>query len=389
MLRVWLRSTDAFRRRNEYKKLSKSTIDGVLAENNYDYTRSKQALSMISAKSWRISLVRWISGIAGSSADKTEDFSSISTGCTELDEELDALHNSTKRKEQIALDAQVARDLNLKEHERAQEVMECQCCFGDVTWDEICHCSNLHYFCHGCLRRTVEESVYGQGHVLDQARGTARCISSSTDPPCTATVPRSILAHALPPELLQAVEDRLARDAQDSSALALCRCPFCPYAIVDEDRLESTFEAHFTRFVEMLAIGTVAYAAIFPHPAVSLLALMAAASFGLHALGYLRPAIVVLEAKLNLPTMGLRPRGEKIAVLRCRNPRCGRSSCLECGKEWIGMHDCSRQEQDRKRAYMEQVLAEAIKRTVRFSPHCCMTDEDVFSPSVRSAIPHS
>jgi hypothetical protein len=49
---------------------------------------------------------------------------------------------------------------------------------------------------------------------------------------------------------------------------------------------------------------------------------------------------------------------------QCRNPKCGKTSCLLCSKAVNGLHSCTDDAQDAYRLYVEKAMADAVKRTV-------------------------
>ena len=197
----------------------------VLVENNYDYVRSRASLLDLNARSWHRRLVSLF----------IPRYKGRPTGCAELDHEIDTVRNGIPRKEQLASDALLAQTINEEQYRTVDALFECQCCFGEFPWEEICFCSDLHSFCRECLQRSVEGSLYGQGSSFDYIRASIKCISSIADPACMASISPPLLPHFLSPRVFSSLEDHLVKRALDMSGVRSLRCPFCSYAVVDGD----------------------------------------------------------------------------------------------------------------------------------------------------------
>ncbi|KAF8243320.1 hypothetical protein K440DRAFT_664172 [Wilcoxina mikolae CBS 423.85] len=338
----------------EFRGLSKSTVQAVMAEHNFMYTRSRATLAEIAAKSWRFSLSNLFR--------RSPRFTSFldpstrpSTGCKELDDELFDLGREL-REAQIAADREIAAQLNEAEHADANELLECQCCFGDYAWEETVVCTEGHFFCHGCLIRSVQESIYGQGKSLLTTHCSVRCLSSSASPPCTSSVPADILRAVLPDEIYHSLEDRTASESLEKSGLKLIRCPFCGYAEADElqpYRIKCSALAIgiMTPFVAISSLS-----ALLPGFALlwrTCLALLLIAFSPLLSTSTSRLSAVIRQVHL-------RRRG---TLFRCYNPRCSRESCILCSKEWAPFHKCYEREEDAVRIFVEKAMADAVKRT--------------------------
>src|SRR3954454_9807900 len=99
-----------------------------MAENNFDYEKSRITLLDISSKSWRFSVSSW--WFRRKPPSGTVDAFPKPSGSPELDAELLKL-GAPKRAEQIGRDRKIALLLNEAEHASADELVECECCFGD------------------------------------------------------------------------------------------------------------------------------------------------------------------------------------------------------------------------------------------------------------------
>lgn len=325
-----------------------------MAEHNFMYTRSRATLAEIAAKSWRFSLSNLFRR-SPCPASFLDPKIYPSTGCKELDDELFDLSRES-RDAQIAADRVVAAQLNEAEHADANELLECQCCFGDYAWEETVVCTEGHFFCHSCLIRSVQESIYGQGKSLLTTHCSVRCLSSSASPPCTSSVPADILRAVLPDEIYHSLEDRTASESLEKSGLKLIRCPFCGYAEADElqpyrikrSALAVGIMAPFVA-VSSLSILLLGFATVWR----GCLALLLIAFSPLFSISASRIGTALREVHL-------RHRG---TLFRCYNPRCSRESCISCSKEWAPFHKCYEREEDAVRIFVEKAMADAVKRT--------------------------
>ncbi|KAG0125275.1 hypothetical protein HOY82DRAFT_572176 [Tuber indicum] len=347
----------------EFKGLAHSTIKAVMAENNFDYARSRLTLMDIAGKSWRFSVTNFFRGArSGIPPEPTL----TATGCKELDDELFSLGKPT-RDRQMDEDLKVAKLLNEAEHAVSSEMMECECCFGDYPWTEIASCSDGHFFCHQCLLRSVQEGLYGQGRNILAEVCSVRCLSSSASPPCAAFVPHELLLAILPPDILHSLEDKTAAESLERSGLDLARCPFCAYAEVvalEEYRIKRSAK------VALLASVLVLFS-IVPLALMAFLILILTMMFTLRSPFLHRETSNSIQWILSLTafrehvekSIGRIQRKRRGNFFRCGNARCGRDSCLECGREWAPFHKCYEKEEDSVRIYVEKAMADAIKRT--------------------------
>ena len=284
------------------------------------------------------------------------------TGCAQLDEEIYAL-GRPERDAQSSRDEQLARSINEDEHAQAGALFECECCFGDFTWEDITVCTNGHFFCHGCLDRSVKEALYGQGGCLFREKGSVHCISSVALPACQGFVASTLLPQALPTETFDRLEQRFSRDQLQSSGLPLVHCPACTYAVVDTSMLPP---------LRPTAMGTLVLLVMFIVRLFSQYFLVLV-PLHLSIFTYLwstrsKPYGMVLgTARTWVMDAMTRVRRRRIGVpmiFKCENPQCRISTCIKCGKEWTAFHNCHREALDSQRLYVESAMSEAVKRTV-------------------------
>ncbi|KJR87172.1 uncharacterized protein SPSK_01465 [Sporothrix schenckii 1099-18] len=253
---------------HEFMGLSRSTINAVLAEQNYAYLDARRTLVEMSSKSWRFtisSLFLRRKPVASTEAEnhplviwKSTGQGSIiptikATGSAELDRELYtalvAPLRAQKRSEQEDADRTMASALNTAEAEAAGATFECACCFTSTTFEEVTTCSNsdggddgdgAHIICFRCVQHSVREAVFGQGwaRTIDTSRGTLWCPAVSHTE-CRGIIPvdhmqRALLDEKRGADTLQHLERRLADHSLVGSGLPLVRCPFCAYAEIDD-----------------------------------------------------------------------------------------------------------------------------------------------------------
>ncbi|KAI5298206.1 serine/threonine protein kinase, AGC, partial [Ascosphaera pollenicola] len=210
----------------EFKALSRSTIDAVLAENNFSYTRARPTLRQLASKTWRVTLESFFTirrkNARGRDFD-CEDHPAISwrrvpsksggvtvqptlkdTSSAELNAELHDLFLgpmlAALREEQESNDFKLAEQLNETEAKDAGAMYECECCLSDVTFEQLSTCSaHGHVICFDCIRHTLQEALFGQGWAksVDTPRATLRCLAISSEDGCNghlhvASVKRAI-----------------------------------------------------------------------------------------------------------------------------------------------------------------------------------------------------
>lgn len=374
----------------EFKGLPRSTINAVLAEQNFCYLDARRTLVGLSSRSWRFTLsslflrrkpvtcaeaendplVSWKSTGHGSIVPALR-----STGNAELDAELFAeLVAPLKRHARAAQedkDRVLASVLNTEEAEAAGDTHECGCCFTTATFEEFTTCNaDGHLVCFRCVQHSVSEAVFGQGwhRSIDTATGTLRCPALDADG-CSGTIPanhlhRAMLEEKRGAEILHALEQRLAEHSLLAADMPLVRCPFCTYAEVDEiyvPAAESNIRLRADRLMNIIILLLIA---LFIAPVLVPILLLSSL------------AAIILSSRLSfgdrlttefcaaLTRLRRRRRGLKFT---CRSPRCARTSCLSCGKPWADVHVCHESSLVALRTQVEQAMSLAIKRVC---PRC-------------------
>ncbi|KAL2061779.1 hypothetical protein VTL71DRAFT_7157 [Oculimacula yallundae] len=376
---------------HEFKGLSKSTINAVLAEFNHSYSLARPTLSALSAKSWRFSLsslfmrrktissseaehhplVIWQSSGQGSIVPTLK-----TTGSPELDKELfESLIRPINERilfEREEKDRTLALELNNTEAEANEALSECECCFTSTTFEELSACDGGHFICFQCVRHAVNEAVFGQGwqRNIDLKIGSLRCVAAMADD-CQGCIPQSLVRRAFLEEkggkdILRKLDERLADDNLLKTQLPLIRCPFCPYAEIDELYLPESQRAWrlkrhgpsslYTLIICTLGVGMIPFVIpIFVLFSFLFLLLSSRQTFGDFASNHFRASVIRLRRK----RLGLK--------FTCQNKSCARPSCISCSKAWSDIHICHESSLQALRTQVELAMSLAIKRTC---PRC-------------------
>lgn len=250
----------------------------------------------------------------------------------------------------------ILEGLGKEGHTEADEMIECGCCFGEYTWDEMASCNDGHLVCRNCITRTAEECAFGQGNNSYEPRGL-RCIAATTEK-CESIIPTRTLERVLTSDLMMKYNHRIMATELDVSQTHLVRCPFCMYAEFKEppSRLRLRFVCRYIA-AAFLFLVTFIHPIVLANVTIPLMIIIVYTDL----LQWKTWDIAVNEAyqrRDNEVQAGARK-------FKCLNEvECGRESCMECGKEWSSFHDCLEDEKDGLRLYVEKAMADAVKRTV-------------------------
>ncbi|GAB0131608.1 hypothetical protein EsDP_00000071 [Epichloe bromicola] len=371
----------------EFRLLSRSTINAVLAESNHAYLEARPTFVTLSSKSWRFTiqslftrrkplttgeaenhpLVVWRSTGQGSIVPTIR-----TTGNAELDRELyDALIRPLKnsmKEERETKDRGLAVLLNNEEAEAASATHECVCCFVDYTFEEFTSCSiDGHLICYRCVQNSIKEALFGQGWQsnINTDTGTLKCLSVDGCPGHISSeyIQQAFLQEKSGADILHKLDQRLAKHSLVASNVPLIHCPFCHYAEVDDIYLpahEAWPRFKLRNIYNLIILFIIIMALIILSP----LALVAAL------------VCVVVSVEQNFwRNMGTewkhavhrhcrRRRGLRFL---CQNPKCARVSCLSCHKTWTDIHVCNESSLVALRTQVEQAMSLAIKRVC---PRC-------------------
>lgn len=378
----------------EFTSLSHSSIKAVMAEQNYSYTLCRPILQQLGTRSWRFSLPKlWgkrtpsqmatqhpnIVYQTEETAKRTSALSVRRTGDAQLDQELWELFVqpvvAKQRREQLKMDREYASELNEAEAEEMGALFDCDCCYGSVPFEQISTCDgDCHQLCFNCVRRTVNEALYGQGwaRAADIEKSSVRCFAPAVNE-CRGCLSTEQVCHALSDaegnqDTWSEFQARVTRETLLKSRLRLQRCPFCSYAEADEVPAV-TLRSWLGIWHHFATRSSVAVQIMF----LSLLAGMVLFTVPLLLLGGIvwiltqvfPPAAAVLDASWS--RVHRRRRGLKFT---CRSSACGKISCIRCTAGWRDVHTCFETEKTSLRTAIESSATAAIKRTC---PKCLLS----------------
>ena len=376
----------------EFKGLSRSTINAVLAEFNHSYSLARPTLVALSAKSWRFSLSSLFLRRKTTSSTEAEHHPLViwqsagqgsiiptlkTTGSAELDKELfESLIipiQQRMRTEREEKDHAYALELNNTEAKANEALHDCECCFTSTTFEELSACNGGgHFICFQCVRHAVNEAIFGQGwqRNIDSDRGTLRCVAAMSDD-CNGCIPQELIRRAYDEdksgkEVLRKLDERLAEDNLLKTNLPLIRCPFCSYAEVDELYLPESQRAWrlkrigasslYTLIILILGVGMIPFLLpVFLLFSFLFLLVSSQQNFGDYAVGHLNASVTRLRRRRH----GLK--------FMCQNKYCGRPSCISCSKAWADVHICHESSLMALRTQVELAMSLAIKR---ICPRC-------------------
>ncbi|KID97868.1 RING finger protein (Zin), partial [Metarhizium majus ARSEF 297] len=374
---------------HEFRGLSKSTVNAVLAESNHSYLDARRTLVTLSSKSWRFTiqslllrrkplttgeaenhpLVVWRSTGQGSITPTVR-----TTGNAELDRELyDALIRPLKQKtkdDREVKDRILAVLVNNEEAEAASATHECACCFIDYSFEEFTSCSrDGHMICYKCVQSSIKEALFGQGWLsnINTDTGTLKCLAVDGGG-CTGHISSEYIHRAFMEEksgadILHKLDQRLAEHSLVASKVPLIHCPFCNYAEIDDIYLpsrEARLRFKLRNLYNLVVISIVIGALVVISP----FALVAALIFVAVSVEQNMWRDIGAEWNKAVHRHCRRRRGLRFS---CQNPKCARVSCLSCHKAWTDIHVCNESSLVALRTQVEQAMSMAIKRVC---PRC-------------------
>ncbi|KAJ5851876.1 uncharacterized protein N7529_011261 [Penicillium soppii] len=369
----------------EFNSLNKSTIEAVLAEVNFSYVRARPILRDLSRRTWRATFNSMFPSFRRKKDREEHPFmvwhrsadgelvpALKETGSSELDAELHEMMVAPllrqRREEQEGKDFRFASDLNEKEAQAVDALFECECCFADVTFEQIATCStNTHIICYHCIQRTVHEALFGQGwgKSVDLERSSLKCLAPLSVGSCEGClhpqiVKQAILLGTAGSETYRKFEDRLSSETLMKSQLKLIRCPFCSYAEIDPVYHPSSRGVCWRLRRDGGIIPTILMTLL-------ILDLVPLLVIPVLILLLLDPATVTAVFGNAIRNLCLKIRPKRF---KCANPSCLRISCMTCQKPWRDPHVCHEPLLLDLRATVEAARTAAVKRTC---PRCCLS----------------
>lgn len=370
----------------EFKALGRSRIEGVLAEENFHYTRARLTLQYVASKSWRNSfnvfLSKWLK--LSKSTDAKHHMMTWpknqgdgptpglkETGDKELDMELYQnvllpYLQKTKR-EREDKDWEIALTLNEAEAIDAEAIYECQCCFSDTTFEQMATCTTgAHVTCFRCIKNAVSEALFGQswGRNIEHTRGQLKCLAPMSNESCDGCISHSATRRAIleskgGKEALTKLETRLAEESLLKARLALVHCPFCAYAEVDELYFPPSTVRYRLNAAHFKATAVLILVTLNFIPLLFLYSMLSCV-FPFRELPTITGMFSTSLARLS--------RSRHLSQrFQCRSPLCGLPSCLTCFMLWQDPHVCHESAMLSLRTTIEAARTAALKRTC---PHC-------------------
>lgn len=373
---------------DEFRVLSRSKIEAVLAEENFCYSHARPTLRKLASKTWRNTLSTFMSKWRKPSESTPRDHDMIvwpttkgeivrtaptlrETGDAELDAELRQQVLSPllekMKTDQEAQDWHTAVTINEAEAKQAGAMYECECCYSDSVWEQLATCTTSgHVICFDCIWRAVSEALFGQswGLNIDHVRGQVKCLAPVSEESCEGCIPQDLAHRAIllakgGKEAWIKLESRLAEEAMSKCCLSLVRCPFCTYAEVDELYLPVSTARHKLNTRHLRTTFLLSMAMLNFVPLLLLYSL----------LSHLAPfqALPRLSDMFSKSLTCLSRANHLSRRFQCLSPSCGLPSCLSCLKTWHDPHICHESASLSLRTTVEAARTAALKRTC---PRC-------------------
>jgi hypothetical protein len=130
--------------------------------------------------------------------------------------------------EQQAGDEALAKQLADEEQQESNMIMECQCCFGDESFQNMTHCNgdDCHFFCLNCAKLNAQ-------NVLGQGRHILKCMDQSG---CNGGFDNAQIERFLPIKETEMLEKlKQADELQLAELPGFERCPFCDFGAICPD----------------------------------------------------------------------------------------------------------------------------------------------------------
>ncbi|KAI9663042.1 MAG: hypothetical protein M1821_008090 [Bathelium mastoideum] len=366
----------------EFKSLSKSSIEAVLAECNFSYFKSRATLLEIASKSWRYSAFNFFARRKASrmgniplllpatgSDGRSQTPGLQQTSSNELNKEI---HDTIviplqiqQKEKQEADDEKYARQLNEEQAKEVEALYECRCCYTDTPFESLSVCSAAgHEICSRCIRQAINSALFGQNWAATIAleKTTIRCMAS-VSAECQGvidveSVKRALLEEANGEGIWRKFEDRMINENVVKSQIPLWKCPFCIYAEVDEIGNTQPLRAPSKTSQQILLIWI--YLVLHKVLYLNLCAAFFAIILLLLLWAYNPIGAFCRSLTATRTTVARRRRGLKFI---CQNPQCRVRSCIKCQAPWRDPHTCYETEMTSLRIAIERAKADAVKRT--------------------------
>jgi len=111
----------------------------------------------------------------------------------------------------------------------SQKSFVCACCYWEYQYENVVQCRDGHLFCFKCIRRHVDEIIFGV--LRAHANGSLSCMNIY---PCKQSILLPEIRKVIPNDVLEKYEYRVAQAVVEEARIEnLVYCPFCniPYEI--------------------------------------------------------------------------------------------------------------------------------------------------------------
>jgi hypothetical protein len=255
---------------------------------------------------------------------------------------------------QLYDDELIAHKINLLEYTEQNQLITCDCCYGDYTFEQLSFCSEAsHSFCHACLTHFISEGLFGQGSLRGQP--IIQCISSTDD--CKGCFLTSTLKKILTSDIWMAYENSLLDGIHSR-----IQCCSCSYFELDESTksFESINTNKLIQFISRWIMVLELFCVLFTLKNTVNNWIFFLFIFSLQWFSFFK-----WDMKSDLEIAYQRvAKNRRGATFQCKNENCKTLTCLECQRPVRGAHTCWEKETDGLRLYVEKAMADAVKRTV-------------------------
>ncbi|KAJ1651343.1 hypothetical protein IWQ61_008068 [Dispira simplex] len=377
----------AYRRlANAFSMLYRSTIEAVLAENNFDYTTSYHQLDQLRHQvpnTWLATFLKLLPNRP--TINECPSMYHLS-----LLEDMDQVEH-TCAMEQIMADRQVAQQVNQDEYTQCEQLIPCGCCYGDFAFEDLVGCTHGHLCCGDCVERFVQELTFGQG--TSTSTDYVQCIGDSD---CTGHYLLSALQTCLSQTLYHdyqkyITEQSLQRWQRGITEEEVLRCPFCHYTVVQPKTPMRNLGIWCKHGMWILIhVALAVYFGVIVIPFVQLIMPEDWDWLFLWTLGTVLVTVLLLCVSHMVETGRAFRRCRQVyqrafynatrTTVVCQNPACRKSVCPSCQALFTPDHQCGESSQDALRRYVEQAMNEAVKRTVSYTM-CYVCRRDIAKES--------
>lgn len=113
--------------------------------------------------------------------------------------------------------------------------LECKCCYGEYTFDQMVCCKSGHLFCSTCLARHVETRVFGIGNLGAQSKESGKaleilCMSAN----CGQGFSELCLQRCLDDKVLKKYNELQFKLVVENACDNIAKCPRCNFMAIPD-----------------------------------------------------------------------------------------------------------------------------------------------------------